>query len=216
LALVAIAFAVVTGARVASADEPVPPPSAPAPAADAEEAAAIEAFRSYSGRPAGYARLFGTLAFGEGLRFNNPFRLSTELGSTGQSVSLTASYVDFGLAMTFGKPDGIQYGAALHFSSATSGISQQVLIPSAIAVYRGPHRVMEYLRLGPAIILDPDANVGPELAAGFAFFLTSKIAVAGDVIGDLFYGAGTRQVRYAAYPILSGQLGILVDNEWLP
>jgi hypothetical protein len=161
-------------------------------------------------------RLFGSLEFGRGFRFNNPYRLSTQLGQTAQSVSLTAAYADLGLGLAFGAPDGLQHGAALHASFALQGVGQAVLTPTYLLAYRGPNPFLAYGRLGPSIVLAPDPTVGGELAAGFAWFLTGKIAIAGELVFDLYYGAGTYDVGVATYPILSGQLGLLVDHEFLP
>jgi hypothetical protein len=175
-----------------------------------------EAWRRFSEPQAGYFRMVGTLAFGRGLRFNNPYRLQTQLGAEPESLSLTAPYIDLGAAVAFGKPNGIQHGGALHLSAALSGVSQQVLIPSYFAAYRGPHRVLGYARLGPAFILSPDPGAGFELAAASGFFITAKIAVYAELVGNVFYGEGTTEVRYGVYPILSGQLGLLIDHEVLP
>jgi hypothetical protein len=40
--------------------------------------------------------------------------------------------------------------------------------------------------------------------------------VVAEVVGDVFYGTGTREVKTAAYPVLSGQLGFLGTYEVLP
>ena len=66
----------------------------------------------------GYVQLFFTSFFGEGLRFNNPYRLATPLGGDAESVSRTAPYVDIGFAATFGHPLGLQHGAALRTTVA--------------------------------------------------------------------------------------------------
>jgi hypothetical protein len=175
-----------------------------------------EAWKRLSEPPSGYFRTLGTIAFGRGLRFNNPYRLQTQLGADAESLSLTSTYIDLGAAVAFGKPNGIQHGGALHLSAALSGVSQQVLIPSYFAAYRGPHRVLGYARLGPAFILSPDPGAGFELAAAGGVFITAKVAVYGEVIGNVFYGAGTTEVRYGVYPVLSGQLGLMIDHEVLP
>jgi hypothetical protein len=202
----------------ARAEEPSPTPVAPpveaTPAAAPEPES--EAYRELVQRSGRYARFLGTLGFGTGLRFDNPYRLRTELGHGGESVSLTAGYFDLGAAVAFGAPNGLQNGFALHLSTALAGVGQSVLTPSWLVAYRGPHRAMAFARLGAANILGPDFNVGGELAAGGAYFLTAGIAVTGEAVGDLFLGAGTRQVASAVYPILSGQLGLLVDYELLP
>src|SRR5262245_33342443 len=90
------------------------------------EAANAAKLRRLSGPPGRYYRVLGSLAFGDGLRFNNPYRLRTQLGDDGESLSVTAPYVDFGIAGMLGRPDGIQNGAAIHLSWAVGGVPQQV------------------------------------------------------------------------------------------
>jgi hypothetical protein len=158
-------------------------------------------------------RIVGSLEFGRGLRFNDPFRLATELGSSAQSVSLTATYADIALAVVVGPPDGLQHGAALHASFALSGVPQAVLTPTYMLAYRGAHPWLAYGRIGPSFVLTPDPTVGGEVAAGFAWFFTGRVAIAGELVFDVYYGAGTPDVAVATYPILSGQLGLLVDQE---
>lgn len=175
-----------------------------------------QALKYFSAPPEGYFRTVVTLGFGTGFRFNNPYRLRTQLGETPESVSVTAGYFDMGAALLFGAPNGLQHGGALHLSFALSGVSQQVLTPSYVAAYRGPQRFMVYGRAGPAIVLSPDAGLGAEVAGAAGYFLTAKIAVYGELIGNLFYGAGTTEVRYAVYPVLSGQIGLMIDHEFLP
>ncbi|HZF55684.1 MAG TPA: hypothetical protein VE093_44020 [Polyangiaceae bacterium] len=175
-----------------------------------------EAYKRFSERPSGYFRSVFTLAFGRGLRFNNPYRLQTQLGAEPESLSLTATYIDLGAAVAFGEPNGIQHGGALHLSAALSGVSQQVLIPSYFAAYRGPHRVLGYARFGPAFILSPDPGAGFELSGAGGLFITAKVAVYAELVGNVFYGAGTTEVRYGVYPVLSGQIGLLIDHEVLP
>lgn len=163
-----------------------------------------------------YLRLFATAMAGDGLRFNNPYRLSKQLGKTGESLSLTAPYSDLAAGVSFGPPDGLQHGFHFAWSEALSGVPQTVLTPSYVALYRGPHRFMLWGRAGLPILLSPDANVGAEIAASGAYFFTQGIGLAASLVGSGFYGAGTRQVRAAFYPVLSGQLGIIVDYEILP
>lgn len=200
-------------AAPARADDP--PKEEPRPAAEAASPD-IAALRELSRPPSGDARFVGSVAFGRGLRFNNPYRLATQLGESAESVSLTASYFDLGAAVAFGPPDGIQHGAALHWSLALTGVPQQVLTPSYFIAYRGPNPFLLYGRLGPSIVLSPDPTPGAELASGFAWFLTSRLALGGELLFDLYYGAGTPSVGITTYPILSGQLGLLIDYEVLP
>lgn len=188
-------------------------PPAAAPSAPPPDPA--DTLRALGRRIEGEVRLFGSVELGRGFRFNNPYRLATQLGSSAQSVSLTATYADLGLGLAFGPPDGLQHGAAVHASFALAGISQTVITPTYLLAYRGPNPFLAYGRLGPSIVLSPDPTVGGELAAGFAWFLTGKVAIAGELVFDVYYGAGTYDVGVAAYPILSGQLGLLVDHEFL-
>ena len=172
--------------------------------------------RELSAPLSGYAHLVGTFELGKGVRFNNPYRLATQLGATAESVSLTSTYLDLGGAVAFGPPDGLEHGVALHLSFALAGVAQAVLTPTYFAAYRGPRRFIAYGRLGPSIVLTPDPTIGGELAAGFGWFFTARLAVAAELVGDVYYGAGTPTRGITTYPIISGQLGLLVDYEILP
>lgn len=163
----------------------------------------------------GYGQLFATAYVGDGLRFNNPYRLATPLGSNAESLSRTASYVDVGLALTLGDPLGLQQGGALRLSSAMEGISQQVLTPSYL-MWRRWRSWAAYGRAGLPIVLSPQATWGLEIGGGGVWFFRGGIGVAAEVVGDLFYGAGTRDVARPAYPVLSAQLGVVIAYEVLP
>ncbi|UQA56614.1 hypothetical protein [Polyangium aurulentum] len=175
-----------------------------------------ERYRALSGVPSASTHVVLGAHFGAGLRFNNPYRLSTQLGSTGESLSITAPYAMLTGGLTQGRPDGLQHGGALSVSFALSGVDQAVLTPAYLLLYRPGGRVLGYGRAGPAIVLSPDLNVGLEVAGGAAYFFTGALGLAVDVAGNLFYGAGTRDVKYAVYPVLSASLGLLVDLESLP
>lgn len=171
---------------------------------------------------AGYFHTFGSVALGEGLRFNNPYRLSKELGSSAESLSLTASYIDLGLGAVYGRSDGLGHGAVLHLSIADVGIPQEVLSLSYIALERiGNGRPMVFARAGIPLVLQPDVSAGLELGAGGAFMITAGIGVTAELIGDLYYGAGTVDASgqpnhsVSTIPVLSGQLGIFFDYEVL-
>jgi hypothetical protein len=163
----------------------------------------------------GYAQFFATTFFGDGLRFNNPYRLATPLGSSAESVSRTATYLDVGVAATFGDPLGLQHGGALRFSVATEGVPQQVMTPSYL-IYRRWLRWAVYGRAGAAVVLAPDVTWGFEGAAGGVWFVRGGIGLAAEIVGDVFYGAGTRDVATPAYPVLSGEAGLVVAWEVLP
>jgi hypothetical protein len=192
------------------------PASPAAPPTETDAARLAEQLRALGKRVESDARVFGSIELGRGLRFNNPYRLATELGKDAQSVSLTPSYIDLGLAAAIGAPDGLQHGGSLHASIGLAGVRQLTLTPAYLMAYRGPRSFLAYGRLGPSIIVTPDPTIGGEVAAGFAWFLTGKIAIASEVVFDLYYGAGTHDVGVATYPILSGQLGLLIDHELLP
>jgi len=164
----------------------------------------------------GYARFFFTTGFGRGLRFNNPYRLATQLGDGPESVSLTASYWDSAMAVAFGNPDGLQHGAAVHLAVAVHGVPQQTLSGSYLLMYRADSPFLIYGRTGPVVLTAPDPNIGGELAVGGAWFFTGALGVTAELVGNLFYGAGTYEVTYSVIPTLSLQGGIIVDLEVLP
>ncbi|WP_437961083.1 hypothetical protein WME76_16585 [Sorangium sp. So ce119] len=199
-------------------------PAAGREAGAAEEAQAgedrggadLEAYRELARPPGTAARVVSTVAMGRGIRFNNPYRLQTQLGETAESLSLTAGYLDLGAAFALGPADGVQHGGALRLSIAVGGVPQESLTPSYFVAYRGVPRVLGYGRLGAAILIEPDVNVGGELAVGLGYFLLAGVALSGEIVGDLFYGAATYDAAYTVYPVVSAQLGLLIDHELLP
>ncbi len=213
-AAIALGLGIVAGASPCSADDPPAAAAVVAPGTPAAEG--TPTLRELSGPPSGYAHLVGSLEIGKGLRFNNPYRLATQLGATAESTSLTSTYLDLGAGLAFGPPNGLEHGVALHLSFALAGVSQAVLTPTYFAAYRGPRRFLAYGRLGPSIVLTPDPTIGGELGVGFAWFFTARLAFAGELVGDVYYGAGTPTQGISTYPIFSGQLGLLVDYEILP
>lgn len=163
----------------------------------------------------GYAQLFVSAMGGTGLRFNNPYRLATPLGTDAESVSRTAGYVDIGVAGTLGNPLGLQHGLALRNTVAVEGVGQVVMTPSYFA-WRRWRALAAFGRAGIPLVLTPDVTWGLEASAGGAFFFLGGVGVVAEIVGDVFYGAGTRDVAAATYPVLSGQLGILGSYEVLP
>ncbi len=153
--------------------------------------------------------------FGDGLRFNDPYRLATVLGSSAESVSRTASYVDLAASITLGDPRKFQNGFSLHVTLAVEGVQQTVITPSYV-LYKRFRDVAAYARVGTSIVATPEVTWGLEGALGGVWFVRAGIGVAAEIVGDLFYGAGTREVAAAAYPVLSGQLGIVIAYEVLP
>ena len=163
----------------------------------------------------GYGQIFATAMVGDGLRFNNPYRLKTPLGSDAESVSRTAAYADVGIGLTLENPLSLQHGVTLRSSFAVEGISQAVLTPSYLA-WRRWGALAAHGRFGVPFVLSPDLTWGFEAAGGGSWFFLGGLGVTAEIVGDFFYGAGTRDVRAASYPILAGQLGLVATYEVLP
>jgi hypothetical protein len=167
------------------------------------------------GKKAGWLDVSATAFGGDGLRFNNPYRLATILGSNAQSLSRTAAYVDVGGAISIGDPATLAHGLALRASIAVEGVPQTVLTPSYLVLHRwGPWGV--YGRAGPTIVASPDVTWGLEGAAGALWFVRAGIGLAAELVGDVFYGTGTNQVAVATYPVLSMEGGLWLSWEALP
>ena len=223
--LPALAFA----AGEVSAQSAAPnPTAAPAPdsAAAPEEAVPPAHERTLDLSPAvGVTRLpepgpvihtFGSLALGKGLRFNNPYRLATPLGDDPESLSTTAAYLDLGVGAAVGPADGLQHGGEVSLSIATDGVAQEVVALSYVALLPLGERFLARGRAGVPIVIEPDANLGLELGAGGAFLLTGGFGVTAELVGSLFYGAGTLDKSTTTIPLLSLELGVFFDYEVLP
>lgn len=218
LALVAVLLGASSGR--AAAAQPAADRGAEGAAAslsgEERDGAELDAYRALARPPGTAGRVVSTVAMGKGIRFNNPYRLQTQLGETAESLSLTAGYLDLGVALALGPADGVQHGGALRFSVAVGGVPQESLTPSYFVAYRGLTRVLGYGRLGAAILIEPDVNVGGELALGLGYSLLAGVALSGEIVGDLFYGAATYDAAYTVYPVVSAQLGLMIDHELLP
>jgi hypothetical protein len=163
----------------------------------------------------GYAQVQAHLFVGDALRFNNPYRLATPLGSDAESVSRTAAYVDFGVTGLLGDPLGLQHGLTLRTSFAVEGIRQQVITPGYV-LWRRWRALAAYGRAGTPIVLTPQPTWGLEVAAGGVLFVRGGIGIAGELVGAVAYGAGTRDKAVTTYPMLGAQLGLLFALEVLP
>src|SRR5580692_4389204 len=132
--------------------------SLPAPAWADEAEGAAAARRTW------WVDLFATGFVGDGLRFNNPFRLATVLGSQAQSLSRTATYADLGAAAVLGNPGFLAQGVALRASVALEGVGQTVVTPSYLVFHRwGAWGA--YGRAGVPLVLTPDVTWGLEAGA---------------------------------------------------
>lgn len=163
-----------------------------------------------------FSHVYGAVSVGRGLRFNNPYRLSTVLGSSAESLSLTAPYTDVGLAALFGDARGFQQGVLVSASFALDGIPQQVLAPGYAVLYRLGPRGQLRGNVSLPWVLQPSANLGLEVAAGGAFMLFAGVGLCGSAVFSLYEGAATDQRAATLIPILSFQGGVTVDYEVLP
>jgi len=48
------------------------------------------------------------------------------------------------------------------------------------------------------------------------WFVRAGVGLAAELVGDVFYGAGTREVATPAYPVLSAQGGLWLSWEAMP
>ncbi len=162
-----------------------------------------------------YMRAFATLGSGIGIRFNNPYRLSRPIGDSAEGPSTTSPWLSLGLGATFGDPFGLQHGAVLRWDRTLSGVRQNVITPSYIALRRFVHFEL-HGRIGLPLILDPDPNLGTEVALGAAYFPRAGLGIGLETIGNLFFGAATPENKHPVYPMLSGQVSLIVEWEKLP
>lgn len=185
--------------------------------AGAQEALGHERYRTPIASSEAYWHGFSAISFGKGLRFNNPYRLSKPLGDTPDSLSLSAAYSDVSLGLVRGPARGLAHGAVLHLSIAAQGIPQEVLSVSYTALTRiGDGRTILLGRAGIPITLEPDLSGGLEMAFGAAYMLSAGLGVQSELVGSLYYGAGTADRSVTTIPILSAQLGLFIDYEVLP
>ena len=121
--------------------------------------------------------------------------------------------------MACGEPYGLQHGLAVHFSISLEGVAQQTLSWSYLLLRRSGSW-LGYGRIGNVALTAPDANLGGELALGGAYFLTGGAGLTAELVGNLFYGAGTYDVSVTTVPTLSFTGGIIIDygavarGEW--
>jgi len=163
-----------------------------------------------------YVHVLATASFGESLRFNNPFRLSNQLGSTGESISRTPLYLNLGAAAAMGNPNGAQHGLSLQWNYSLAGLPQHVITPGYLLLVDGFRPWLMFGRVGLPIVLNPEPNTGGELALGGAFMITAGLGVQAEIVGDIFYGAATWDKKMTVIPMLSLQIGIIADFEVLP
>lgn len=181
-------------------------------------AASAEGARAQAGgaTPKGYAHGFGSLTFGRGLRFNNPYRLRTVLGDDAESLSLTANFLDIGLGASFGDPHGWRHGAVGHLSIALDGIRQEVASASYLLLSPIGRDGILMFRGGVPVVLEPDLGAGLEVAVAGAWLVLGGVGVTAELTSSLFFGAATWESDPTLFPILSLQIGGYFEYEVLP
>jgi len=160
--------------------------------------------------------LFAGVSVGRGIRFQNPYRLPTELGSDARSLSLTANYLDLHFGATMGSSGPVSHGVAVYTSIALDGIPQEVVTPNYVLLWRVAPRWAVAGRAGIPIVVEPDLNAGFEVAGEGIFYVTSSVGITFSTVGSLFYGAATLESSRTAIPILSFEGGLIYDFEVLP
>ena len=63
--------------------------------------------------------------------------------------------------------------------------------------------------------MTPDVTWGFEASLGATWFFLGGFGLAAEMVGDIFYGEGTREKATTTYPVLSGQLGLVIAYEVL-
>jgi hypothetical protein len=158
-----------------------------------------------------YLRTFGELSLGKGVHTNNPFRL----GST-DAFGFTATYMNLGLGVATGPPEGVQHGGQVSLALATDGVAQQVLSFSYVALFPVTRDLILRGRAGLPVVLSPDSNVGLEFGAGGAWLFTGGLGANAELVGSLFYGAATLDRKATTIPVIALQIGMWFDHEVLP
>jgi hypothetical protein len=114
--------------------------------------------------------------------------------------------------VAFGDPAVLAHGFAFRVSAAVEGVPQAVTTPAYLALRRwGPWGA--YARAGVPVVLTPDLTWGLEGSLGGIWFARAGVGLAAELVGDLFYGAGTREVATPAYPVMSAQAGLFLSWE---
>ena len=122
----------------------------------------------------GYVQLFLTTFFGDGLRFNNPYRLvDAARQRCRERVADRAVRRRRASALTFGNPLGYQHGVALRTSAALQGVGQVVMTPSYLGCRRWSALAL-YGRAGVPIVVTPDVTWGLEAGLGATWYLPRR------------------------------------------
>lgn len=176
----------------------------------------INATQPRTCEPLCYVQLFADVGAGKALRFNNPFRLQTQLGESAQSLSATATTLELKLGAVVGDPFGWHHGLSIAVAVAVEGVPQQVVSPAyQFAVPLGT-QLWWRGHVGPAIVTQPDTNVGLEAGLQLLGLVRAGIAPYLGVVYAQYWGAATDQTQASVIPILGAQAGVSVIYEVLP
>lgn len=163
-----------------------------------------------------YLRSQVDAGMGKGVRFNNPFRLQTQLGSNAESLSLSAAYLDLRGVVLFGDPFGWHYGAAASVALAVQGVPQQVVTPAFTTGLPLSEAFWLNGFLGCPLVLGPDFNAGVELGVEVSYWPRAGWGLYTGLAWDQFWGAATDESTAASIPMLAVQAGLSLQYELLP
>jgi hypothetical protein len=153
---------------------------------------------------------------GRGLRLNNPYRLQTQLGSTAESLSATATYLDVRALAQLGDPAGWHHGLGFSAAVALQGLEQEVLTPAWVTSFAVSDWFWLSGHAGAPLVIRPDFNAGIELGAQACYWVRSGIGTYASVVWDQFWGAATDQTAASWIPIVALQAGVSLRYEVLP
>jgi hypothetical protein len=163
-----------------------------------------------------YVHSAADVGVGKGLRLNNPFRLRTQLGSTAQSLSASASYLDLRVSSLLGDPFGWHHGLSLGVNLALEGIAQQVVTAAWVSAYPVSPRLWLQGYVGAPVVVEPEPNVGVEVALQAKYWALAGLGPYVALVLDQFWGAATDQTEAAWIPIVAVQAGVSVRYEVVP
>ncbi len=149
------------------------------------------------------------LALGRGLRFNNPYRLATPLGSSARSISATAPFVELGGgALWAGGLLGGRHGARAALTAAATGVSQLVATLGYWSQWSLTNRLWLDAHAGAPVVITPDTSVGVEAGVGLAGEIAASIGVSAAATAGLYFGAATPERAVSTIPVLSLQFAV--------
>lgn len=198
------------GARAQVVDEELPPGMAP------DEERTDYLLGPEDEGPPQPPRVVLTATGGSGIRIIQDLDLSQE--------RFTPGFVDLFGAFVFGSTSTWRHGVGLGLSTNISGdgaaqgvdgFDQLVVAPTYAGYFRFGMDLVVMAKFGVplGLVLNEIGGFvpGAELTGGLAYFLTSGLAAYGEVGASAWLGTGSR-----IHPIVTAELGLLIDYEVLP